>query len=113
LHEYSEILKVTAQGTPPMSVARLSLLTHMHALGMATFYGLLATLLWLTRAPTWVKLWGMVLPLLGVLIDLSGWWLTAQVNSGFAVNVMAGGILQAFGVIPCVFVPYWEMWLRK
>ncbi len=113
LHVYEEIIRTTVPGTPPMSVGNLALLTHMHALGMATFYGLLAVLLWLTHARESVKFWGMVLPILGVIIDLSGWWLTALVSPAFAWCTMIGGLLQGFGVIPCILGPLWEMWLRR
>jgi hypothetical protein len=109
---YEEITKITGPG-PHMSVARLALLSHIHFLGMTMFLGLFGVLLWLTHAPTWIKLIGMTLPILGSIIDLGSWWLTALVSPVFAVGLYTGGVMRAVGVIPCIVAPLWEMWFRR
>lgn len=112
LGDFDQIRPVTQPGQA-MTVAQLALVTHQHALSIPVFLVLLGTALWLTHAATGIKVIGMVLPLLGTMIDLSCWWLTALVSPAWAVGVFAGGVMMGLGLIPLLTVPLWEMWLRR
>ena len=87
--------------------------THIHLFGMSMIFIFLGTItIWLdagTRQRTWL----VVLPFIGVLVDILAMWLKAFVSPVFFwLHVPGGGLFAiVFGYVSLRAL--WEMWFRS
>ncbi len=83
----------------PISIQRLVHVTHAHILTMPVFAFLVGTLFMMTGIPGPVKLVVGPLPLLAVLLDISGWWIARWVEPFIYVIAGAGALFGTFFAI--------------
>jgi hypothetical protein len=93
----------------PASTSTLVHVTHVHILTMPMFTFVVGVLFLMTGIPQNVKLLIGPLPMLAVLLDISGWWIARFVEPFIFVIAAAGGL---FGVtyalqILCVLGSMW------
>lgn len=82
----------------PVSTEILAASTHTHALSLATLTLVLALLCALTAWPRWLVGGVTALSGLGLLIDISSWWLTRW-NDSFAWAIVGGGFVYNVTVL--------------
>ena len=76
----------------PPSTARLVHVTHAHVMTVPVFTFVVGVLFLMTGLPQGVKLLLGPLPMLGVLLDISGWWIARYFESFIYVIGAAGGL---------------------
>ncbi len=84
--------------------------THIHLFGMGMIFIFMGVISLLLDASPKLRTWLIVLPFLGVLIDISAMWLKAFVSPAFFWLHIPGG-----GVFAVIFAyvslrALWEMW---
>jgi hypothetical protein len=79
----------------PTSDSRLVHITHVHVLTMPVFTFLVGVLFLMTGINDKVKLLLGPLPILAVMLDISGWWLARWVEPFIYVIAGAGGLFGA------------------
>jgi hypothetical protein len=89
--EWERVVEFTRpdRGIPTEALARS---THAHLLGMGTLFALLGALVLMSDLPRGPRGVAAVAPLVAMLVDIGGWWLT-RLHPGFAALVAAGGLL--------------------
>lgn len=101
---------VAAVTVPDTGMSYLSLArsSHAHLFGMGVLYALAGLVFLMTDAGPAVKTAVVASPFVAMFVDIGCWWLT-KLHAGFAVGVVAGGVLlaAAFGVL--VLWPLWEL----
>jgi hypothetical protein len=76
----------------PTSVARLVQVTHVHVMTVPMFTFVVGVLFLMTGIPERIKLVLGPLPMLAVLLDISGWWIARYVEAFVYVIGAAGGL---------------------
>jgi len=87
--------------------------THIHLFGMSMIFIFVGAITLFLNLSLRARTWFIVLPFLGVLIDISGVWLKGYISPAFFWLHLPGGML--FGTI-FLFVSLralWEMWCQK
>ena len=87
--------------------------THIHLFGMGIIFIFMGIISLLLDAGTTFRAWLIVLPFMGVLIDILAMWLKAFVSPIFFWLHLPGG-----GIFGLVFVyvslrALWEMWIKR
>jgi len=84
--------------------------THIHIFGMSAIFILMGILVLFLDISQGIKIWLIVLPFLGVIIDLASVWLKLFVDPIFFWLHIPGGVL--FGVVFVVdaVLMLWQMW---
>ena len=84
--------------------------THIHLFGMSAIFILMGAITLLLNMSTKARTWLIILPFIGVVVDIAAMWLKAFVSPVFFwLHVPGGGV---FGVI-FIYVSLralWEMW---
>jgi hypothetical protein len=96
----------------PTNEARLVHITHIHILTMPVFSFLVTVLFLMTGVPQGLKTVLAPLPLLAVLLDISGWWAARYIEPFIFVIGAAGGLFGATYALQILCV-LWGMWLGK
>ena len=93
----------------PMSGSKLVHVTHVHILTMPMFTFVVGVLFLMTGIPQRVKLLIGPLPMLAVLLDISGWWIARFVEPFIYVIAAAGGLFGATYAVQilCVLGSLW------
>jgi len=93
----------------PISEAKLVHVTHIHILTMPIFTFVVGVLFLLTGIPQSIKLLIGPLPMLAVLLDISGWWIARFVEPFIFVIAAAGGLFGATYALQilCVLGSLW------
>lgn len=86
--------------------------THIHLFGMSTIFIFLGGLTLFLDMGFKARTWLIVLPFVGVLVDILAMWLKGFVSPTFFwLHVPGGGVFAA--VFACVSLrALWEMWVR-
>lgn len=86
--------------------------THIHIFGMSAIFILMGILVLFLDISQGIKIWLIVLPFLGVIIDLASVWLKLFVDPIFFWLHIPGGVL--FGVVFVVdaILMLWQMWMN-
>jgi len=86
--------------------------THIHIFGMSAIFILMGILVLFLDISQGIKIWLIVLPFLGVIIDLASVWLKLFVDPIFFWLHIPGGVL--FGVVFAVdaILMIWQMWMN-
>jgi hypothetical protein len=84
--------------------------THIHLFGMGMIFIFMGVISLLLDASPKLRTWLIVLPFLGVLIDISAMWLKAFVSPAFFwLHIPGGGVFaMIFGYVSLRAL--WEMW---
>ncbi|MDX2447580.1 MAG: hypothetical protein QNK29_10360 [Desulfobacterales bacterium] len=84
--------------------------THIHLFGMGMIFIFMGVISLLLDASPKLRTWLIVLPFLGVLIDISAMWLKAFVSPAFFwLHIPGGGVFAViFGYVSLRAL--WEMW---
>jgi len=87
--------------------------THIHLFGMGMIFIFVGAITLLLDLSIKARTWLIVLPFVGVLVDISGVWLKGYISPAFFWLHIPGGVL--FGAI-FLFVSFralWEMWFQN
>jgi hypothetical protein len=87
--------------------------THIHIFGMSAIFILMGILVLFLDISQGIRIWLIVLPFLGVIIDLASVWLKLFVDPIFFWLHIPGGVL--FGVVFVVdaVLMLWQMWINS
>ncbi|BBO69513.1 hypothetical protein DSCA_34430 [Desulfosarcina alkanivorans] len=87
--------------------------THIHLFGMSMIFIFVGAItIWLDAAPA-LRTWLVVLPFIGVLIDILAMWLKAFVSPAFFWLHLPGGCLFVVVFAYVSLRALWEMWFRS
>jgi len=95
---------------PQYTVPRLVLVSHVHMLAIPMFTLVVALMFMMTRLPARLRAVLTPLPMLAVVLDLSGWWL-ARLGGPFVYFIIAGGAVfgTVFGIqLIAVAIDMWR-----
>jgi hypothetical protein len=96
----------------PTSESKLVHITHIHILTMPIFTFVVGVLFLMTGIPQGIKLLIGPLPMLAVLLDISGWWIARYFEPFIFVIAAAGGLFGATYALQILCV-LGSMWLGK
>jgi len=96
----------------PLSTAKLVHVTHAHVMTVPMFTFVVGVLFLMTGIPQSIKLVLGPLPMLAVLLDISGWWIARYVESFIYVIGAAGGLHGATYALQVLCI-LGSMWLGK
>jgi hypothetical protein len=105
---YAELKALTAVDEG-MDMAALARMTHVHVFGIPLLFYILGALYVRTRYPEKIKAVIIVLPFLGVFLDILHWWLT-KASPGFAFGVVISGALMSSGFALQWSMTLWDVW---
>jgi hypothetical protein len=97
------------QGMSVLSLARSS---HAHLFGMGVLYAIAGVIFVCSSAGPRTKAIVVSLPFAAMFLDIGCWWLT-KMTPGFAVGVIAGGVLLAVAFTVLILWPLWDLWIAK
>lgn len=97
----------------PMSAVEILLTTHMHLFIMPVIFLILVHMFFMTSLGHGWKMAGMVLPFLGLAMDLACPWLIRFVAPEFAAAKLGAVALMAFAFVCLVLIPLYDMWFSK
>jgi len=95
LEGFADVKPLTAPDSG-MDFKKLARMTHVHLLGIPLIFYILGALFVRTRFNEKLKAAIVVLPFLGILVDITHWWLTKQTPNA-AIGVVLGGALMSLG----------------
>ena len=86
--------------------------THIHLFGMGMIFIFMGSMTLFLDASPKLRTWLIVLPFLGVLVDISAMWLKAFVSPAFFwLHIPGGGVFAViFGYVSLRAL--WEMWIK-
>jgi hypothetical protein len=86
--------------------------THIHIFGMSAIFILMGILVLFLDVSQSIRIWLIVLPFIGVIIDLASVWLKLFVDPVFFWLHIPGGVL--FGAVFAVdaVLMLWQMWMN-
>jgi hypothetical protein len=84
--------------------------THIHLFGMSMIFIFLGAITLFLNLSLKARTWLIVLPFIGVLIDISGVWLKGYISPAFFWLHIPGGVLFTTIVIFVSLRALWEMW---
>ncbi len=96
----------------PTGQSRLVQITHVHILTMPVFTFIVGVLFLMTGIPSKLKLLIGPLPMLAVLLDISGWWLARWIEPFIYVIAAAGGLFGAMYALQILCI-LGSMWLGR
>ena len=94
------------------SFADLARLSHIHLFGISLIFLLTGAIFSLGRMDGIAKLSILVLPYVAIWADVGSWWLT-KFDPVFAYVVLTGGAVMGICLALQIFIPLWEMWVRR
>lgn len=96
---------------PGMSIDTLLGLAHIHILGMFSMFWVIGFIFaHSTIALKWRIFW-IVLPFAGFMIDVAGWFLTKLVMESFVYEVIIGGALMMTSMGIMILISLYQMWI--
>ncbi len=87
--------------------------THIHIFGMSGIFILMGILVFFLDVSQKIRIWLIVLPFIGVIIDLASVWLKLFVDPVFFwLHIPGGGLFGAVFLVDAVLV-LWQMWMSS
>jgi hypothetical protein len=86
--------------------------THIHIFGMSAIFILMGILVLFLDISQGIKIWLIVLPFLGVIIDLASVWLKLFVDPIFFWLHIPGGVLFSVVFVVDAILMLWQMWMN-
>ncbi len=105
---YADVKPLTAVDEG-MDLRALARMTHVHVFGIPLLFYILGALYVRTRFPEKMKAVIIVLPFIGVFMDILHWWLT-KASPGFAFGVVISGALMSSGFALQWSMTLWDVW---
>ncbi len=96
----------------PTNTSKLVHITHVHILTMPVFAFLVGVLFLMTGISDKLKLLIGPLPMLAVMLDISGWWLARWVEPFIFVIAAAGGVFATLYALQILCI-LGSMWLGR
>jgi hypothetical protein len=85
--------------------------THIHLFGINFIFILLGTVTYLLNLTEKLRTWLIVLPFLGILIDIAALWLKSYISPAFFwLHIPGGGLFGSIFAF-VFFRGFWEMWI--
>ncbi len=101
-------------GYPPMDLPTLASTSHTHFLGMGfLFFSLGMIFLFTNTLPAWLKKTVLIDSFIAIFIAVSSFWLIRYVARETAFLMILSGMLLGISCAFEVFVPLYEMWIKK
>jgi uncharacterized membrane protein len=92
-----------------MDLRKLARMTHVHLLGIPLLFYILGALFVRTRYREGLKAVLVVVPFVGILWDISHWWLTRR-DPSQALGVIVGSTLMSLGFATQWCMTMWDIW---
>ena len=108
LATYTQVADL-ARADRGMDLQKLARMTHVHLLGIPLLFYILGALFVRTRYREWLKAVLVVVPFVGILWDISHWWLTRS-DPSQALGVIVGSTLMSLGFATQWFMTMWDIW---
>jgi len=86
--------------------------THIHIFGISAIFILMGILILFLDLSITARIWLIVLPFIGIVIDLSSVWLKLFVHPSFFWLHIPGGILFGAIFIIDAVIMLWQMWVK-
>ena len=86
--------------------------THIHIFGMSAIFILMGIMVLFLDLNLKVRIWLIILPFIGVIIDLSSVWLKMFVHPAFFWLHIPGGALFGAVFTMDVILMLWQMWVK-
>jgi hypothetical protein len=84
--------------------------THIHIFGMSAIFIIMGVLVLFLDLTEKIRIWLIVLPFMGIIIDLASVWLKLFVHPAFFwLHIPGGALFGAVFVVDAVFM-LWQMW---
>ncbi len=102
-------LKQLAAVDEGIDIQVLARMTHVHVFGIPLLFYILGALYVRTRYPERLKAVIIVLPFIGVFMDIGHWWLTKAAPT-WALGVVLSGALMSTGFALQWSMTLWDIW---
>jgi len=109
LTSFEEVSKLTQTGSG-IDVVKLARTTHVHVLGIPLLFYILGALFVRTRFGEGLKSVIVVVPFVGITLDISHWWLTRQ-DPSHAAGIVIGGMLMSLGFGLMWLMTFYDVWV--
>lgn len=96
---------------PELAVAKLIHHQHVHIFGLSMLFLLIGIIFTLTQLSEPIKVVFVMAPYLGLLLDMSSFWLLVFKSAFFAWCAMAFGSFMALAFFLILGRPFYEMWI--
>lgn len=96
---------------PELAMAKLIHHQHVHVFGLSMLFLLMGIIFTLTQLPEWLKVVFVMAPFLGLLLDMSSFWLVVFSSPVFAWGAMVFGGFMALSFFLILGRPLYEMWI--
>ena len=87
--------------------------THIHIFGMSAIFILMGAIVVFLDLRVKTKAWLIILPFIGVVVDLASVWLKLFVHPVFFWMHVPGGVLFGTVFVSVSFVSVWQIWAWK
>ena len=96
---------------PEFAFAKMIHHQHVHVFGLSMLFLLIGIIFTFTRLPEWAKTIFVMGPFLGLILDLTSFWLLVFVSPLFAWLAMTFGAFMGFSFFLIIGRPLYEMWI--
>jgi hypothetical protein len=111
LASFDDVQKVTGADTG-IGIDDLAETSHIHLFAVSMIFLLTGMIFALSDRPVWFRVFLVVVPYLGILMDIGSWWFTKYLDpTFFAYVVMAGGACWGLALAAQILISLWEMWI--
>ena len=95
-----------------ISIDDLAETSHIHLFGVSMIFLLTGAIFALSETPVWFRVFLVVVPYLGILLDIGSWWFTKYLDPAFfAYIVIGGGACWGLTLAAQICISLWEMWI--
>lgn len=96
---------------PELAMAKLIHHQHVHVFGLSMLFLLIGIIFTLTQIPERLKVIFVMAPFLGMILDMSSFWLLVFSSPFFAWGAIIFGSFMAFSFFLILGRPLYEMWI--
>ena len=86
--------------------------THIHIFGMSAIFILMGFLILFLDVSQRIRIWLIVLPFIGIIIDLASVWLKLYIDPVFFWLHIPGGVLFGTVFVVDTVLILWQMWIN-
>ncbi len=111
LTSFADVQDVAKSDTG-ISIDDLAETSHIHLFGVSMIFLLTGAIFALSATPVWFRIFLVVVPYLGILMDIGSWWFTKYLDPAFfAYIVIGGGACWGLALAAQILISLWEMWI--
>lgn len=96
---------------PGASMATIISLAHIHLFGLFSFFSVIGFIFIHSTLSSGLKSAIVVLPFIAFLVDVSGWFLTKLLATGFVWLVILGGATFSLALATMILISLYELWI--